>query len=283
MPGGQYDSSKTRARPVFDQLWQQGRDWLPNLLALPRGGHPEARVRSGGLRLLEGHWEPNERRLDPPVSLLAWLIRHLGEIAGERQLPPGRRKTLAEGDPETVVQALEALRSNRAEREWWIFEGRTSPDVCLVAEEAIVVIEGKRTEAGATTHTEWLSGRHQMWRHIDAAWEIRGRRAVYGFLIVEGAAGAEPDTLPSAWREACETCCSRDALLSSFPHRSAQEADGISRCFLGATTWQAVCRRFGIDWNALPHTVLDSVAAPWPPLNRQRNSEASGKTSTTRG
>jgi hypothetical protein len=255
MPGGKYDSSKTRVRPVFDQLWQQGRDWLPRLLALPMAGHPEARVRSGGLQLLEGQWEPNERRLDPPVSLLSWLIRHLGEIAGDRQLPPGRRKSLAEGDPETVVQALEALRSSKAEREWWIFEGRTCPDVHLVAENATVVIEGKRTEPGATTYTEWLKGRHQMWRHIDAAWEIRGRRAVYGFFIVEGSAEAEPDTLPLVWRDACDACRTRDALVLSFPHRSAAEIEAISRCFLGATTWQAVCRHFGIDWNALPHIV----------------------------
>jgi hypothetical protein len=52
--------------------------------------------------------------------------------------------------------------------------------------DALIVIEGKRTESGATIDTTWLTGRHQIWRHIDAAWEIRGRRQVFGFFIVEG-------------------------------------------------------------------------------------------------
>jgi hypothetical protein len=36
MPGGKYDSSKTRVKPVFDALRTSGRDWLPQLLALRR-------------------------------------------------------------------------------------------------------------------------------------------------------------------------------------------------------------------------------------------------------
>ena len=49
MPGGKYDSSKTRVRPVFDALWKSGRDWLPQLLALPTGGCAGAAVAAGDL------------------------------------------------------------------------------------------------------------------------------------------------------------------------------------------------------------------------------------------
>jgi hypothetical protein len=253
MPGGKYDSSKTRVRPVFDQLWQQGRDWLPALLALPSGVHPSTVAPTDNLRLLEGHWEPDERPLRPPVALLSWLIRNVGVLTAGRELEPGHRQHLAEGDPQTVLQGLDALRSP-GDRGWWILEGPTCPDVFLAAEDALVVIEGKRTEPTATTSTTWLEGRHQIWRHIDAAWEIRGRRSVYGFFIVEGSDVA-PTSVPAPWRAACAACCSPEALASSFPHRSSAEIDAISKCFLGVTTWQAVCQRFGVDWRSLPDAV----------------------------
>ena len=86
MPGGKYDSSKTRVGPVFDRLWSRGRDWLPDLLALPTGGCPEAKIGAEDLTLLEHqhHWEPSEKCLNPPVSLLSWLIRNAGFLSAGR-------------------------------------------------------------------------------------------------------------------------------------------------------------------------------------------------------
>jgi len=86
-----------------------------------------------------------------------------------------------------------------------------------------VVIEGKRKE-GRTTHvTCWMEGRHQMWRHIDCAWERRGAKQVCGFLIVES-----PE---QAAAFASETALD-DAISKSLPHRSAAEVVEITRCFL---------------------------------------------------
>jgi hypothetical protein len=134
---------------------------------------------------------------------------------------------------------------------------RTS-DVCLVARDALVVIEGKRTEPATTTDTTWLRGRHQIWRHLDAAWEIRGRRAVYGFFIIESEADSGDGSVPERWRSAGTACLAPEALRSSFPHRSEHEAQAISRCYLGVTTWRHVCERFGIDWRGLPNEVPTS-------------------------
>jgi hypothetical protein len=58
MPGGKFDSSKTRVRPVFDALWTGGRDWLPELLALPSGGCPDAAFAAGDLTLVNGYLRP---------------------------------------------------------------------------------------------------------------------------------------------------------------------------------------------------------------------------------
>ena len=254
MPGGKFDSSKTRVRPVFDALWARGRDWLPQLLALPTGGCADAEIKSGDLTLIRGHWQPDEMCLDPPVSLLSWLIRNVisrSAKAFDNEL----RQRLADGDPNTIKHALRLLRTEPAQRAWYIFEGPTCPDVYIEARDALVVIEGKRTESNATTDTTWLRGRHQIWRHIDAAWELRGRRAVYGFFIVESDPAGSDGSVPEVWREAAQACIHPEALRTSFPHRSREEVIAISRCFLGVTTWRMVCERFQIDWRTLPHEV----------------------------
>lgn len=252
MPGGKYDSSKTRVRPVFDELWTRGRDWLPQLLALPTDGCADADINSRDLTLVDGRWEPKEKCLNPPISLLSWLIRNVNRLAS-RDLDGEFRQRLAIGDPETIEHALRLLRTEGASRAWYIFEGPTCPDVYLVARDALVVIEGKRTERTTTNDTTWLPGRHQIWRHLDAAWEIRGRRAVYGFFIVES--DVADNSVPELWRKAGKECLDRSALLSSFPHRSAEEVAEISRCYLGVTTWRKVCEKFDIDWHALPSEV----------------------------
>ena len=145
MPGGKYDSSKTRVRPVFDELWTRGRDWLPQLLALPTDGCADADINSRDLTLVDGRWEPKEKCLNPPISLLSWLIRNVNRLAS-RDLDGEFRQRLAIGDPETIEHALRLLRTEGASRAWYIFEGPTCPDVYLVARDALVVIEGKRTE-----------------------------------------------------------------------------------------------------------------------------------------
>jgi hypothetical protein len=252
MPGGKYDSSKTRVKPVFDILRTRGPEWLPQLLALPTGGCADGKVKSGDLTFVDGQWEPHEKCLNPPVSLLSWLIRNMNAPAS-RAVDNEFRQRLATGDPETIEHALRLLRSEGASRAWYIFEGPTCPDAYLVARDALVVIEGKRTERSTTNDTTWLTGRHQIWRHIDAAWEIRGKRAVYGFFIVEG--DAADGSVPEPWRKAGQECLDRSTLLSSFPHRSTEEVAAISACYLGVTTWRKVCEKFDIDWHTLPSEV----------------------------
>jgi hypothetical protein len=259
MPGGSYDSSKTRVKPVFDALRNSGRDWLPQLLALPTGGCTDAKIKSGDLTLIDGHWEPREKCLLPPVSLLSWLIRNVNSLAS-KTLDDEFRQRLALGDPETIERALRLLRTDGAPRAWYIFEGPTCPDVYLVTRDALVVVEGKRTERSTTNDTTWLNGRHQIWRHLDAAWEVRGRRAVYGFFIVESDAPSGDGSVPELWREAGKACLERSVLLSSFPHRSAEEIVAISRCYLGVTTWRKVCEDFEIDWRTLPTQVSNPGA-----------------------
>jgi hypothetical protein len=255
---GRFNSSKTRVAPVFDALrmaTQEDPQWAKRLLDLVIGGSTSSsQLRKQDLRVIEIHHEPEEYALRPPVALLSWLIRHLkdpsAKLTGDDETSAERRRLL-DGDADAISRALARLREGGGDRSWHVLEGLTYPDVYIVTTDALIVIEGKRTEAGATTSTTWMAARNQMLRHIDAAWEIRGRRSVYGFFIVEGDDGPG---VPAKWVHAAVNTVSLDSIRNSLPHRSLDEQSEIAACFLGATTWQAIVSAFG-----LAPTLLDEV------------------------
>lgn len=146
------------------------------------------------------------------------------------------------------------MRLGAPGRTWCVLEGPSQPDAYLETPELLVVIEGKRTEHGPTTHTSWMPVRHQMLRHIDCAWEIRGDRPVFGFFIVEG---DDQGAIPPEWVEFARATVEPDAVAKSLPHRTADERSAIAEAFLGVTTWQIVCETFGIDRGILRDKVQD--------------------------
>jgi hypothetical protein len=147
MPGGVYDSSRTRVAPVFDRCRVRPDDWVRKLLQLPETPDPPPLDLSNvDLRFMDGHWSPTEMGLSPPVSLLSWLIRNpTPHLLAQVELPA--RSKLAQGDPGTVLAALHALRTSSAARGWHILEGATYPDVFIETPDALIVVEGKRTES----------------------------------------------------------------------------------------------------------------------------------------
>jgi hypothetical protein len=252
MPGGIRDSSKTRVVPVFSALSALGGDWVRRLLPLVGPSLVDAaRLSSQNLTFVRGHWGEKELGMRPPVSLLSWLIRNPTALKSGDSSDVSRQELLR-GDPDKVEEALALLRSEARDRAWYIFEGPTFPDVVIETPDALVVVEGKRTEAGPTTDTTWLTGRHQIWRHIDAAWERRGRRAVFGMFIVEGTEGG---AVPKVWRDAVSGSVAPSALECSFPHRSSRERQAIASCLLGVTTWQKIVSTFALP----PAVLLDRV------------------------
>ena len=259
---GSKDSSLTRVAPVFAALVQKNRAWLSALLDLPAHGHPQAQGSAGlDLTLQETAWGDGDKRkeksLAPPVSLLSWLVRNVtmppgGKLPEAKDETQALRRKLIERDAATVGAALDCLRSAPAHKGWYVLEGPTYPDVYIETPDALVVIEGKRTEAGPTTHTTWMNSRHQMLRHIDAAWEIRGSRRVFGFFIVEGDHNGD---VPQEWEVASRATVSKKALDGSLPHRGHGDRQGIAGAFLGVTTWQQVSRALNVQWASLPDTV----------------------------
>jgi len=257
---GKRDSSKTRVQPVFDQLYQNDntdQTWLPKLVSLPAGGNEIRLPPDCDFRIQERAWGNSEKKLEPPNSLLSWLIRHpRPPVSGGLSEDPGKaqkRREWIQGSDIRIREALHLLKNNPSGENWHLFEGPTQPDVFIRTPDLILVLEGKRTERKPTTSTKWMAVRHQMLRHIDCAWEIAGDRKVIGFFIVEGI--GDTGEVPAAWIDYARQTLIPDTVASSLPHRSPEVQKGISSSFAGVTTWQRVCKEFNVDWTELPDEI----------------------------
>jgi hypothetical protein len=257
MPGGPFDSSRTRVAPFFDQLHARdpfGQSWLPPLLALPTFGSDTPRPRATS-PLREYGWGETERALAAPATLLEWLVQNVKAPPGTTEASVGpERWGLVRRDPDRVDAALAALGSGSRGRAWYVFEGPSYPDAYLATDDLVVVIEGKRTEPGPTTSTTWMPVRHQMLRHLDAALDTLDGRALLGFFMVEGDG---EDAIPPVWRDACRDTLIPAAIDGSLPHRSEAERRIIRDAFLGVATWQRACQALDVPFASLPDRVDD--------------------------
>jgi hypothetical protein len=266
---GIHDSSRTRIAPVFGRLqcldpsgrlWLQGLLELANTRKLPR---PDA----GASRLRVAKWWPREAKLAAPPGLLRWLLENAEEPRdpaawGRAPEVMANRRRVVDRDADTLAGALQSLQERSpSPRAWYVLEGPSQPDVYLDSAAAVIVVEGKRTETAPTTSTAWMRVRHQMLRHLDAAWEHRQGRRIYGLYIVEAESGTGSTEPPSTWHEAVESTISEEVLRASLPHRTADERSQIASALLGVTTWQAVCDEFQIPREVLIPEVLDDSPA----------------------
>lgn len=262
---GENNSTCKRVTPVFRELKKlPSSSWLERLLQLLQFGSPK---HLSGLDFcpIELVFEDQEnsvkeKSLAPPVALLFWLICNpeilCASKGGKKILKSAdhsdKRYKLLTGNNEILREALERLRMKNeshgnASHGWYIFEGETCPDVYIETSNLIVVIEGKFTEPEPTRDVEWMPGRHQMLRHLDCAWEIRGSKRVVGLFIVEGQGGN--GDVPADWQEYTQNTISPGAIASSLPHRGPDEQKQIAECFIGVTTWQHILREFNLSIN----------------------------------
>jgi hypothetical protein len=244
------DSSRTRVKPVLDRI-SRSADWIPRLLSLPNGsGVVPADL---DLTVLRCVWGDPEPCLAAPPSLLRWLVQNLDRDPAptDSRHSSEMRRRLRRRDPEAVQVALAGLEREQDRGRWWVLEGPTYPDALIETPDSIIVLEGKRTERKPTRQTTWMRTRDQMLRHMDCAWEVRGRRHVLGLLIVEEQYGA----LPQGWANCAAETVEDSLVRGSLPHRTGEERAAIAAGFLGVTTWQEVCRAFDLDPSGLPDTV----------------------------
>ena len=264
---GIFDSSRTRVAPVFGHLQcldPSGKLWLQGLLELANTRKAQ-RPDAGAARLRVAKWWPREARLAAPPGLLRWLLENAEEPRdaaawGRNPEVKENRRRVVDRDADTLAQALRSLQERRpSPRAWYVLEGPSQPDVYLDTDDVVIVVEGKRTETSPTTSTAWMSVRHQMLRHLDAAWEHRAGRRMYGMYIVEAAAPSSASEPPFTWHAAVESTISDDVLRGSLPHRTPDERSQIASALLGVTTWQAVCDEFHISRDVLIPEVFDNT------------------------
>lgn len=246
------DSSRTRVAPFFEALASWPRRLL-DLAAPKNSGRP---WKDQDLTPLNYYWGDKVRKrkeypLNPSVALLEELVRNAklpksGMPRATAKTIEARERLIA-GDSATLEAALRGLESGQLDRKWYVFEGSSFPDVFIETPDALIIVEGKYTEAGATTKTTWMPDRDQMLRHLDGAWEIRGARSVYGLFIVDGGGASDPLAVPKKWKDASSATISAEALKSSLPHRKTlRDKQLIADCLVGITTWQAVQECFNL-------------------------------------
>ena len=260
---GIFDSTKTRVTPVFDHLVSadpSGSSWLSSLLQLPDYGPGSQGPINPGV-ISEIAYGAEEKSLNPPATLLHWLIDHPDEMSPPVNIGSHRtaekRLALMRGDPHHVQDAHAGVNSRKLHQKWYVFESASHPDVYIETDRAIIVIEGKRTESGPTLSTSWMPVRHQMIRHLDGGLELAGERHLFGFFIVEG---DQQRAVPTEWVQASKETISDQSLARGLPHRSAEQIAIIRTSFLGVTTWQALCAELGIPSNVLlERSSLDNI------------------------
>jgi hypothetical protein len=264
---GQRDSSRTRVAPFFDQLLAAdptGLRWLDGLIGLGSRREIVATVLKGQ-RLVVDHgprWGKQEFSLRPPATLLTWLVRNVSDESVAASKDTGqtleKRRKLASRDEQTITEAIAAIqgtRDGRYGKRWYILEGDSKPDALLETDSLVLCIEGKRTESGCTTSTQWMGTRSQLLRHMDAAREHFPAKRVLGLLMVEGEGRAEAINPSTHWISECKAQYGQEMLEASLPHRAPAERAEIGGGILGVATWQAACAALNVDWATLPDTI----------------------------
>jgi hypothetical protein len=254
---GAFDSSKTRVAPIFDALLAKdgsGGSWLDRLIAL--GSRKD--VTTSGVRGQhlthpgKRCWGSDEVMLPAPAALLEYLVTHIDIEQVEASTDIGetraKRTALANRDPQVIAEAMQALASGQRGRKWFVLEGESRPDAFLEAEQLVICIEGKRTEARCTSHTTWMRRRSQLLRHMDAAREAYPDKRVMGLLIVEGIGEGKTLAPSQHWLDECAAQYADTMLAGSLPHRNKAEREKLQEGVLGVTTWQAVCEKNGLSW-----------------------------------
>ena len=268
--GGEKDSSLTRVQPVFTSALAHdptGDSWLPQLLAAGRGGDlPERLLDKPGRLTAEtvaksaskkAELRCFEYQVPPDRRLLSWCIDNPEALSAPALSDPPtdaevKRRSLICDEPLGSRAVLQQLTRAAVATEpigqpaWWRFERATEVDCVLATDRLVLCIEGKRDER-LSQRTEWLRGRNQVARNLEAAWRLAGGARAFAVLVCVEKKG---DPL-------AEPAFVRDSLDLASAHLFPAEREALSRAYLGEASWEDVCGAIGVDYGALPNTVSD--------------------------
>ena len=242
------DSTKTRVTPAFDQISkpENFKHFINFLNAESEVGRVKHKLPIEAV-LKEicydsGDGKNKEKKKDAPVPFLKVLMngkdlidwRALGKIKN-KAIREARRK-LKQAQEKGAEDVIAKAIANIGKDKTYLFEGKTSPDVCIRTDSYYLLIEGKLTEPKLTRRTQWVKNRDQLIRHIDAFLDNRDGNGgkplkVYGLYIISGAmkekyknqlADYENDSKYKEW----------------MPHRAGSAKEIMQKSYLGYVTWE---------------------------------------------
>lgn len=252
---GKYNSSLTRVQPIFNGLcrWDKtGKIWLEPLLRL--GNRSAHKLDNTTLDpLVEAPLY--ELPIQPPKLFLKWLLDNPDRLTSPSdknwsiwgETTKQKRRALLKNDADVQGEALVALDKclKIPQRSWWRLEGITRVDCTMKTHSAVIFIEGKRTEIGASKRVLWYPYRNQVLRNLDCASEYAMN---YGFKDYFVIVIVEKDLVNKTRRmqEELESIIDPKTIEMSLPHLSHREREQLMKHYLGVTTWQDIAEKFPV-------------------------------------
>lgn len=208
MSNRKYDSSKIRVEPVFSYIDGKREGWPTFLQWLAKKKFPgrfsPAFAKYSELEVFYSGNGGGELAIAPNENLLDFLVFKDEGIATLREDQKERLRVKRKSELSATEKArLELFSEKTREKQRmrakiggrflreFLFEGIDYPDVVIVTNSIVLIIEGKLTETHLTTLTTWLEGRDQMIRHLDSAMACKAlkghpffERKVFGMYVV---------------------------------------------------------------------------------------------------
>lgn len=242
---GLRNSSITRVKPLFDFI-NSDIDKLNRFIGL--FGINQIFEHSS---LIEIRYGDNEKKIPPSKSLLIWMLQNLSDLNkvdnyGVDSIDSEtykRRKLLFSGDIKSIDEAISIIqtKSKLPERDWYIFEGNTFPDIFIETTDSVFVGEAKRTEKDITTKTKWLSQRDQLIRHIDSLSDQP--KKIYSFYILE-----KEEYLKGFYKDRMELYSTKDYFILNLKHRDDSIIERAFNSFIGFVFWDDIADCFNINF-----------------------------------
>ena len=246
---GKKDSTKTRVEPLMDYLGKNV-DRINQFLSL-FGRNVQINDNIKDIcygKKTDGY--PGEKSIPAPVSLLRWYIENANQLerSANKQDKNGhpsketieKREAFFDCDDTIVKEADEGIKKLEKNNKdnytygysWYIFEGKTNPDIYIETESAIFVGEAKRTEPELTGSVKWYKQRDQLIRHVDSVFD--SGKKVYSFFILDNKEYANLEKHGKDF----------EYYKKSLPHRTEAEIKEIMKTYIGCITWSELVLKF---------------------------------------
>lgn len=240
------NSSLTRVKPLFDFF---GSDVSKLNQFFGLFNYNNQRIEQNSL--IEIRYGDFEKKIPPSKSLLIWILQNLNYLNkvdnyGVDNIDSKtykKRKLLFSGDTKTLNEAVNIIKTKTTlpERDWYIFEGNTFPDIFIETSDSIFIGEAKRTEKNITTKTKWLSQRDQLIRHIDSL--LDQPKMLHSFYILE-----KNEYLNGCYKEQMELYSKNDYFKLNLKHRSDPYIEKAFKSFIGFIFWDDIADSFNIQF-----------------------------------